>query len=246
MEQLKETPNYQEEFSFSKKPNIFLFLFSPVKQFGRLKRDPIALGPMFLILGIALIALLIPVLIGQGGLLPQTGTDMEIYVEDGMYGGDMYYEEPSALGNFNIEQFVTGLIVWGSVLAIFAAAPPLIALLFLAFARMQSNKVSYGKLYALTVFAMLPTAVGFLYLMLVNAINDTYGYIYTAPSVFVTQENMFYPLLSSLEISTLAFIILSVVGLIKVADFKRFPAIAVGTGMFAVVFVIQLVEGVVR
>ncbi|MBM7838494.1 hypothetical protein JOC54_001750 [Alkalihalobacillus xiaoxiensis] len=244
MEQLKEVQNYQEEFSFSKKPNIFLFLFSPVKQFERLRREPVALGPMFLILGIALIGLLIPVLVGQGGLIPQAGTDM--YIEDGMYMDEFYYEEPLPLGSFNLDQFLSGALVWGSVLAIFAAAPPLIALLFLAFARMQSNKVTYGKLYSLTVFTMLPVAIGFLYLMTINAINGTYGYIYTAPSVFVPQENLFYPLLSSLEISTLAFIILVVVGLIKVADFNRFPAFAIGTGMFAVVFVIQLVEGVVR
>lgn len=121
--------------------------------------------------------------------------------------------------------------------------PPLFALLFMAFARMQNNRVSYGKLYSMTVFASLSTAIGFLYLMIMNTINGTYGYVYTAPSVFVTQEHLLYPLLSTLEVSSIAFIVLIVIGLVKTANFNRLPAITIGGGMFALFFVLNVLGG---
>ncbi|WP_078391898.1 YIP1 family protein [Shouchella patagoniensis] len=243
MEQLKQRPydHDHEEFSFSKKPNIFTFIVSPIKQFERIKGEPIAFGPMFLILGLVLIGLIIPAIVGQGGLVDFTeaGVDgEEFYAED-----SFYFEEESTFGNIDLEGLTVGFVSGIIVLALFAAVPPLFALLFMAFARMQNNRVSYGKLYSMTVFALLSSAIGFLYLMIMNTINGTYGYVYTAPSVFVTQENLFYPLLSTLEVSSIAFIILIVIGLMKTANFHRLPAIAIGGGIFALFFVMNVLGG---
>ncbi|GAF23764.1 MULTISPECIES: YIP1 family protein [Shouchella] len=238
MEQRSEL-HHMEEANYYKKPNIFSFIISPIKQFDRIRYEPKALGPMFFILAIVLIGLLIPVLAGQGGLVPsQTG---EFYGED-MYMDDYYYE-PDPLSSINIDSFVTNAIVWLAVLGVFAAVPPLLSLLLFAFAKMHNRDTTYGTLYSMTVFATLVVGIGFLYVMIMNTIAGTYGYMYTAPTVFVNQEHILYPFLASLEISTLLFIILIVIGLIRTAAFERFVAIAVGIGMYAVVFIFQVVGG---
>ncbi|MFB4210698.1 YIP1 family protein [Shouchella sp. JSM 1781072] len=238
MEQRSEAYDL-EEIHTVKKPNIFSFLFSPIKQFDRIRYEPRALGPMFLILAIVLIGLLIPLLAGQGGLLP-TGIG-DSYSED-MYM-DEYYYESDPLSSINVESFIMGAVLWISILGIFAIIPPALALLLFAFSKMHNRETTYGALYSMTVFASLVPSIGFLYIMIMNTIASTYGYIYTAPTVFVSEEHLLYPFLASLEVSTILFIILIVIGLMRTAAFDRLVALAVGVGMYAVVFIFQVIGG---
>ncbi|MCM3547467.1 putative permease [Niallia circulans] len=251
MEQFKEA-HQPEEFAFSKKPNIFAFLFNPSKQFVRMKVEPSVGFPMFIILCLVLLGLLFPVFTGQGGLIDLDAVaydgDMDgMMMEEGIYMEDAMYEEEAPLfASFNIDGLVSGIIIGIIMLVAYAAGPPLLALILFAISKMQNNQTPYKAIYSMTVFATLASAIGFLYLMIVNAANGTYGYIYTAPSVFVNETHPFYSLLQSLEISTLAFVAFISLGLIKTANFKKFPAIAIGAGIFALVLIVNLLGGLLR
>ncbi|WP_059103839.1 YIP1 family protein [Shouchella shacheensis] len=226
-----------KEVDLAKEANPFLFLLTPVTQLERIRLHPKILLPALLVSIVLLLGLLFPTFTGAGGVVEPValdGTGPVLTVEE------RYYLEERPVEQWRMDHpLIVGALIFGAT-AFFTAMLPLIYFLI---AKVKVVEVSYRQLYSMTMFASIIPALGFLYNMILNAIRDTYGYTYTSASVFVEIAHGLYPLLASLDVFVIYFIVVMVLGGIKVAGFGPRFAGGLGAVLFVCVFLFHQLGG---
>ena len=200
------------------KPSIFGMIWSPIEQFDRIRERPRIWGPLAIIVGLFIIGMIISVL----------------GVDAGMEG---ISEEEMAM--------FAGIAAAGSVIA--GVFVPVIGTLFNSFiywiiAKIARSEVSFKQLFSMSTYIMVIAALS----VIVNGIGtlvlggngETY---FTSLGSIIPAEGAISGLLSSIELFSIWGVILSALGLIRVANFSKGLAWTIAIAFFAIGVIIAMI-----
>jgi Yip1 domain len=202
--------NMSEEVK-GKNPSIWGMIWSPTEQFERIKERPKIWGALAIV----------TVLFVIGMYLTSLGIPMEI---------EGISEEQLA----QISMFSTiTLIITGVITPIFGVL--ISTVIYLIIAKIARSEVSFKQLFSMSTYIMIISALS----VIVNGIgiallSGSAETIYTSLGSLIEAEGAMGGLLNSLELFTIWGVILSAIGLQKVANFSKGLAWTISIIFFAI------------
>jgi hypothetical protein len=202
--------NMSEEVK-GKNPSIWGMIWSPTEQFERIKERPKIWGALAIV----------TVLFVIGMYLTSLGMPMEI---------EGISEEQLA----QISMFSTiTLMITGVITPIFGVL--ISTVIYLIIAKIARSEVSFKQLFSMSTYIMIISALS----VIVNGIgiallSGSAETIYTSLGSLIEAEGAMGALLNSLELFTIWGVILSAIGLQKVANFSKGLAWTISIIFFAI------------
>jgi hypothetical protein len=202
--------NMSEEVK-GKNPSIWGMIWSPTEQFERIKERPKIWGALAIV----------TVLFVIGMYLTSLGIPMEI---------EGISEEQLA----QISMFSTiTLMITGVITPIFGVL--ISTVIYLIIAKIARSEVSFKQLFSMNTYIMIISALS----VIVNGIgiallSGSVETIYTSLGSLIEAEGAMGALLNSLELFTIWGVILSAIGLQKVANFSKGLAWTISIIFFAI------------
>ncbi|MED3853207.1 Yip1 family protein [Priestia megaterium] len=190
--------NVSSEVQEKGKPSIFGFITSPVVQFEKMKSSPVIWGPLFLILILTAATTILAVYTPQGqeALQQQKEAGIEVNSTFSMIGG---------------------------VIAVVATLAFTSLILFLI-AKLGTGKTTYRQMFSLNLFVTFITAIGQLINTGVAALAHTSANV-TSLNGMVGAKGAMGGVFTSIEIFSIWGLILTAVGLQKVANVSKAASI---------------------
>lgn len=180
------------------KPSLLGMLTNPTEQFIRIKQQPIILTPMLIIIVLTIIGTWLS---ASNVIIPEL-QDVEIN------------QEMAAL----IDTFTKiGATIGGVIMPLLTTL--ISTVIYFLVAKIAQSNVSFKQLFSMNTFILLITAIGlivngFIYML----IDGTADVSPTSLGYILNQNNVIY---SSIELFSIWNLILSAIGLHKVANFSK-------------------------
>lgn len=180
------------------KPSLLGMLTNPTEQFIRIKQQPIILTPMLIIIVLTIIGTWLS---ASNVVIPEL-QDVEIN------------QEMAAL----IDTFTKiGATIGGVIMPLLTTL--ISTVIYFLVAKIAQSNVSFKQLFSMNTFILLITAIGlivngFIYML----IDGTADVSPTSLGYILNQNNVIY---SSIELFSIWNLILSAIGLHKVANFSK-------------------------
>ncbi|AKP75791.1 MULTISPECIES: Yip1 family protein [Priestia] len=194
--------NVSSEVQEKGKPSIFGFITSPVVQFEKMKSTPVIWGPLLLVIVLTLATTLLAVYTPQAQetLQQQKEAGIEVNPIFSMIGGTV-----------------------GGVIAIVATLAFTSLILFLI-AKLGTGKTTYRQMFSMNLFVTFITAIGQLINTGVAALAHTSANV-TSLNGLVGAKGAIGGVFTSIEIFSIWGLILTAVGLQKVANLSKAASI---------------------
>lgn len=194
--------NVSSEVQEKGKPSIFGFITSPVVQFEKMKSTPVIWGPFLLVIVLTLATTLLAVYTPQAQetLQQQKEAGIEVNPIFSMIGGTV-----------------------GGVIAIVATLAFTSLILFLI-AKLGTGKTTYRQMFSMNLFVTFITAIGQLINTGVAALAHTSANV-TSLNGLVGAKGAIGGVFTSIEIFSIWGLILTAVGLQKVANLSKAASI---------------------
>ncbi|MCQ9281666.1 YIP1 family protein [Priestia aryabhattai] len=194
--------NVSSEVQEKGKPSIFGFITSPVVQFEKMKSNPVIWGPLLLVIVLTLATTLLAVYTPQAQetLQQQKEAGIEVNPIFSMIGGTV-----------------------GGVIAIVATLAFTSLILFLI-AKLGTGKTTYRQMFSMNLFVTFITAIGQLINTGVAALAHTSANV-TSLNGMVDAKGAMGGVFNSIEIFSIWGLILTAVGLQKVANVSKAASI---------------------
>ncbi|MED4001240.1 Yip1 family protein [Priestia aryabhattai] len=194
--------NVSSEVQEKGKPSIFGFITSPVVQFEKMKSTPVIWGPLLLVIVLTLATTLLAVYTPQAQetLQQQKEAGIEVNPIFSMIGGTV-----------------------GGVIAIVATLAFTSLILFLI-AKLGTGKTTYRQMFSMNLFVTFITAIGQLINTGVAALAHTSANV-TSLNGMVDAKGAMGGVFNSIEIFSIWGLILTAVGLQKVANVSKAASI---------------------
>ncbi|GAB1772698.1 YknW family membrane protein [Priestia megaterium] len=194
--------NVSSEVQEKGKPSIFGFITSPVVQFEKMKSNPVIWGPLLLIVVLTVVTTILAV------YTPQTQEALQQQKEAGI-------EVSSTVS------MVTGAV--GGVIGMVAMLAFTSLILFLI-AKLGTGKTTYRQMFSLNLFVTFITVIGQLINPGVAALAHTSANV-TSLNGMVGAKGAMGGVFNSIEIFSIWGLILTAVGLQKVANVSKAASI---------------------
>lgn len=194
--------NVSSEVQEKGKPSIFGFITSPVVQFEKMKSNPVIWGPLLLIVVLTVVTTILAV------YTPQTQEALQQQKEAGI-------EVSSTVS------MVTGAV--GGVIGMVAMLAFTSLILFLI-AKLGTGKTTYRQMFSLNLFVTFITVIGQLINTGVAALTHTSANV-TSLNGMVDAKGAMGGVFNSIEIFSIWGLILTAVGLQKVANVSKAASI---------------------
>ncbi|MFN7249511.1 MAG: YIP1 family protein [Anaerobacillus sp.] len=199
---MSELHEKSEEISVKPgKPSVFGVLLNPSEQFDKLKANPLVLVPLLLVTVLYTIAMGITAFgMDSTWLLAQLGPEeVEIFAELEMF--------------MRITMLITGLFM-----PVFGAL--IFAVIYIIIAKISKSVVTFKQLFSLAVFVSVIGGVGVLFNAIMTTLLGTNPDIpFTSLAILFDTENV-NSLFLSIEVFSIWQLIVTVIGLRKVANFS--------------------------
>ncbi|MDT0148688.1 Yip1 family protein [Priestia aryabhattai] len=194
--------NVSSEVQEKGRPSIFGFITSPVVQFEKMKSTPVIWGPLLLVIVLTLATTLLAVYTPQAQetLQQQKEAGIEVNPIFSMIGGTV-----------------------GGVIAIVATLAFTSLILFLI-AKLGTGKTTYRQMFSMNLFVTFITAIGQLINTGVAALAHTSANV-TSLNGLVGAKGAIGGVFTSIEIFSIWGLILTAVGLQKVANLSKAASI---------------------
>lgn len=210
-----------EEANHVKKPSLIGMITSPGEQFDRIKERPVIWGAMIILSIVSAIS----------GWLQTLGLDLtDLELED------VPAESLPALETFTqITATVTSLF-----LPLFSVL--ISSAIYLLIARIARSQVTFKQLFSMNTYIMVIVILGALLNgILIALIGGNEQLSYTSLGALINAEGAIGSLLNSIEVFTIWSVILTALGLEKVADFSKGWAWGVAVGFFIIGAILTMV-----
>lgn len=205
------------------KPSLFGMITNPKDQFERIKERPIIWGAM----GILVILFII------GTWLISLGVDVSTEL-DGI-------EMDEDLEGFMRIFSVVGIIIGGIFIPLFSAL--LSSFIYWLVAKIAQSTVSFKQLFSMNTYILIITALGtILNGIIIALIGGSSASLPTSLGSIITSEGAIGGLFSSLEVFAIWTVILTAIGLNKVAGFSKGLAWTVAIIFFSLGVILAMVS----
>lgn len=196
------------------KPSLLGIITNPTEQFERIRKRPVFWGALLIVLAISVIGLWITSL----------GVELEL---EGLS------DEEIAAGKVVAAISVMIIGIFTTVVSILFSA-----LLYLLIAKVNRSKVTYRQLFSMHTYIMLITVLSItingIILALLNINTVENSALYTSLGAYIDVEGPMGVLLNHIEIFGIWTVILTAIGLQKVAQFTKSQAWIVAIIFFVV------------
>lgn len=204
--------NLSEEVK-AKNPSIWGIIWSPSEQFERIKERPKIWGALVLVTIMCMV----------GMWLSSLGVDMETGLEG--FGED----EIAAISAFG----TITLIIMGALMPVIGAL--ISTVIYIIIAKIARSEVSFKQLFSMNTYLMIISALS----LIVNgigivALGGNAETVYTSLGSIISVQGAMAGLLNNIELFTIWGLILSVIGLQKVAGFSKVLAWTVQIVLFVI------------
>lgn len=185
-----------------KKPSLFGMITSPTEQFTRIKKRPIIWGAM----GILIVLFIIGVWLNALGVdVPPEVQELEI--DEELAAGMQVFE--------TMYTIIAGIFI------------PLFTVLIASFihwlvAKVSQSTVSFKQLFSMNTYILIISAVGTILNGAFSALmGDGTGSMFTSLGSIIEVQGAMAGLFNSLEVFSIWTVIVTAIGLHKVADFSK-------------------------
>lgn len=209
------------------KPSLWGILWSPTEQFGRIKERPKIWGA----LAIVTLLTVIGVYLSSLGTLEGIPGMEEIPAEE--------LAELEALSSIfgTITMVITGLFT--PIIGILIST-----LIYLLIAKIARSEVSFKQLFSMNTYIMIVSALG----TVINGagvalLGGTVGTMYTSLGSIIPAQGALGGLFNGLEVFGIWSVILSAIGLHKVAEFSKGLAWTISIVFFVIGLIFAVIGG---
>lgn len=210
------------------KPKLLGMITNPTEQFLKLKNTPVIWVPLIIISLLMMIGATITALNIDYANDPELQESIEMLgIDEGL-----------------MIKFSAILVGLGSLLI-----PGLTALIstiiYLVVAIVIKKPVSFGQLYSMNVYILFITALGVLFNALLSFVltGDSTVMFTSLAAIIQTDNLMITSVFSMIEVFTIWGLILTIIGLQKVANFSKQAAIIIVVGFYVVSLLFNLFTG---
>ena len=205
-----------------KKPSIWGMIWSPTEQFERIKERPRIWGALGIVTLLFVIGMYLSTLgVGLEGIPELEGIPAEELAAMSMFG--------------TISMLVVGLFT--PIVGILIST-----VIYLLIAKIARSEVSFKQLFSMNTYIMILSALS----LLINGIGiallgGTAETLYTSLGSIIQAEGALGGLLNGLEVFGIWSVILSAIGLQKVADFSKGLAWTISIVFFAIGLIFSMI-----
>ncbi len=187
-----------------KSPSLWGILWNPSEHFARIKEKPKIWGPLLMIILVFSIGMII--------VTTNTGSENE-----GL---------PEELAPF----LVIGSIIAGVIVPIVTAF--IGTLVYLLIARLARSNVSFRQLFSMNVYLLILTALGMIVNGIGMVITGSSTTTFTSLTTLIPADGALKAVFDNIEVFSIWSVILSAIGLQKVASFSKELAWGVSIGFY--------------
>lgn len=187
------------------KPSLFGMILNPNEQFDRMEDRPIFLGAMMSVIALTVI----------GMWLNLSGFD----INEVITAQELTDFTPEELAAFEVLSKLTFIVIGlvGSLLKVIVSS-----LLFLIFARTFEAKVTFKQLFSMNTYILFIVSLGvFVNGFITAVLSADPESMFTSLSVLIKMEGPFGELLKNIEIFEIWGLVLTAIGLQKVAKYPK-------------------------